>query len=101
MTMQGIATDADMLDAVERWARVRGFWAHDGNPAQRGWRFSATGGLALVGLQGESVRDPTPYWSVPPAIAVAWAILVESEPPPVDAGPCSASDCRGVGRVKV
>lgn len=83
------ASPADILRAVEWWARVRGFTVN-GRP----WGFAATLSAVHVAHYGSDDRFDT-AWVVPPAIALAWALLVETGFEPVDVGRCPA--CRGRG----
>lgn len=68
------ANEADILRAVERWARVRGW----------------TGGRWLL-----EESKGWGFFFVAPAIALAWALLVETGSEPVDVGRCPT--CRGRG----
>jgi hypothetical protein len=93
------ATEAEILAGVRRWAESTGRLARHGNLSPRGWRVTAAtsdGGVLIV-LQSPDHREPAPFWTVSPALALAWAILVESEPPPVDVGRMQCGSCDGKG----
>jgi hypothetical protein len=79
------ATEVEIRAAVERWARVRGFVLYQ-DPVRHGlaWGYAADH-VPVIWQWGE---PRSCSWDPAPAIALAWAILVESEPPPVDVGPC-------------
>jgi hypothetical protein len=94
------ASDPDILAGVERWARVRGLW--------RGSEFDArkcsADGLHVVGpVPGDlsfyimATNPPTAVQvhRTSPAIALAWALLVETDTGPVDVGRCPACVKRG------
>jgi hypothetical protein len=102
------ASDPDILAGVERWARVRR------DPAVQsvhGHRLMPVAGLAYgVALLNAGVdittwryatdRPHLPWlpvesWTVSLAIALAWALLVETEAGPVDVGRCPACAERG------
>jgi hypothetical protein len=87
-----IASHEQQRDAVEAWARARGFWSYHNNPAPRGWRVSVSDDtrVALLLLQPPSIHEPAPYWTVPMPVALAWALLVELDAGSVDAGKCPA-----------
>jgi len=102
-----IATEPEMLTALEDWARGRGWLRQPNDAVKAKWHgqgpwcvetfaFQADAHPDLRGpfvqVWAEAQRD-APLFRVSPAIALAWAILVESEPPPVDVGPCP--DCKG------
>lgn len=93
--MTAAAIPADILRAVERWARVTSHWAMHGNPAPPGWRVS----FASVSECVITFAPTGHFWSVPPAIALAWALLVETGAGPVDVGRCPACVVRG-GRME-
>lgn len=86
--MTTAASPADILRAVERWARVRGF--HPDNPNGSPW-------LCFESATGEFViRVPftTHQWAVSSGLALAWALLVETDAGPVDVGRCPACVAR-------
>jgi hypothetical protein len=85
-----VATHEQQRDAVEAWARGRGFWSFHNNPAPRGWRVSVSDDtrVALLLLQPPSIRDPAPYWTVSMPVALAWALLVDLGAGSVDVGRC-------------
>jgi hypothetical protein len=93
------ANPADILAGVERWARVRG-WCRDQSrtgaywPASQPWIVEV--GQVVTIWQG-ATQGARPLFEVSPALALAWALLVETEAGPVDVGRCSA--CGGVGTV--
>jgi hypothetical protein len=96
MSDPSIATEAEMLAAVEWWARARGFWrgSSSRDDEKPGWHV----GLGYRGstyvwhgpAHGAEARPV--YQKQSASVLLAWAILVEIEPPPVDVGPCP--DCR-------
>jgi hypothetical protein len=91
-----VASQVEQLGSVEQWARSRGLWAHHNNPAPRGWRVSASdGGMMLVMLQSPTMHEPAPFWTVSPSVALAWALLVETNTGLVDIGRCLTCNGRG------
>jgi hypothetical protein len=97
VTDPSIATGAEMLAAVERWARVREMWRSDGQSLafKRGeWEARCTDSRTRIMLWWHG--DRTDSWFAEPAVALAWAILVESEPAPVDVGACPECKAQGV-----
>jgi hypothetical protein len=93
------ASEPDILAGVERSAKVLGIRAHHGNDAPRGWRItkaSSNGGV-LVMHQGATHHDPAPFWTVSPAIALAFCLLLASGAGPVDVGRCPVCDPTGYG----
>jgi hypothetical protein len=91
------ASEPDILAGVERAAKALGIRAHHGNDAPRGWRItkaSSNGGV-LVMHQGATHRDPAPFWTVSPAIALAFCLLLASDAGPVDVGRCPECEARG------
>jgi hypothetical protein len=96
------ASDPDILAGVERWARVRGLWRGSEFDA----RNCASAGLHIVGpVPGDMsfyimASDPPAAVQVhraSPAIALAWALLVETDAGPVDVGWCPV--CKGAGSI--
>jgi hypothetical protein len=85
------ASEPDILAGVERWARVRGF--------NRGHAQGVLWHCGLHAFGNFTIYVPnsfsTPTWSVAPAIALAWALLVETDAGPVDVGRCPACVARG------
>lgn len=94
--MSSAATEAEILEGVERWARVRGWWMSRGELCTRDIDGVSPRG---DGLPGASVRRRG--WEcdvyVSPALALAWALTVEADPEPVDVGRCPACDGTGHG----
>jgi hypothetical protein len=91
------ASEPDILAGVERAANALGIRAHHGNDAPRGWRItkaSSNGGV-LVMHQGATHHDPAPFWTVSPAVALAFCLLLASDAGPGDVGRCL--DCKGRG----
>jgi hypothetical protein len=82
------ASDPDILAGVERWARVRDLWMGDGGCEIVTWRVG--GSLAGCRIFEYSQRNSR---SVSPALALTWALLVETDAGPVDVGRCPA--CEG------
>jgi hypothetical protein len=82
------AGDPDILAGVERWARVRDLWMGDGGCEIVTWRVG--GSLAGCRIFEYSQRNSR---SVSPALALTWALLVETDAGPVDVGRCRT--CRG------
>jgi len=90
-----IATDGEMLEAVELWASARGFDLDNtaGGPT---WR---------VGVWGNSVSVETPdrgFWMVSPRAALVWALTEEmlgscTGQHTIDVGMCKACIERGGG----
>jgi len=89
------ASEAEILLVLDRWARVRGFTL-DADPVKHGlsWGFLLRDGEIMVWHWAD---DPLVEHVRSSALALAWALLVESEPPPVDVGPCPK--CKGHGAV--
>lgn len=100
------ASDPDILAGVERWARVRRSAGDGQNVAHivcdghewRVWTGTSIERMHVhVGLWRTGAnRNCLGEWQVPPALALAWALLVESDAGPVDVGRCP--DCDGRGR---
>ncbi len=95
------ASDPDILAGVERWARVRGFVMHSRTGYDRNWKGTGwgihvnplpPGGSLLIVPDGVNELMGV---EVPPALALAWALLVETDASPVDVGRCPA--CEGEG----
>lgn len=91
--MTTAAPPSDILRAVERWARVRGF-AFGGSPHDgQVWQLSPDARGTEVNIW-HHVGEPAPPWTVSPAIALAFALLVESGAASVDVGRCPACVAR-------
>lgn len=88
------ATDAEMLAAVERWARATGRWWQDSGRIPDGWSFTvwATGTARVRFRAGK--RDVTEQ-TVDPHTALLWALLVEAGIT-VDVGRCPACVARSL-----
>jgi hypothetical protein len=85
------ASEPDILAGVERWARVRGF-APD-RLHEAAWScFTNVLDEVTIRAVGTVLQ-----WAVSPALALAWALTVETDAAPVDVGRCPA--CRGRGTV--
>lgn len=98
--MSPASTPADILRAVERWARVRGFVMHSrtGYNAydNKGWGIHVNplppnGSLLIVPPGVNELMGV----EVSPALALAFALLVESGAASVDAGRCPSCVARG------
>jgi hypothetical protein len=93
-----VAPESEMLAALVEWSKVFGCWMEWGDmmPARRPWVFmtNAVCTSFAIANQDDDALEHSP-WTPTPAIALAWAILVESEPPPVDVGPCPECVARG------
>jgi hypothetical protein len=91
------ASDPDILAGVERWARVRG-WRRQTRRSGDGWNNSSGQPWDVV-PEGDRVwvggRRPYSEHEVSPALALAWALLVETDADPVDVGRCPACVKRG------
>jgi hypothetical protein len=86
------ASDPDILAGVERWARARGFWrARDTRMGSYdGWNICARDDFVRVWYgKTELERE------VSPAVALAWALAVETDAAPVDVGWCPVCVKRG------
>jgi hypothetical protein len=95
------ASPAEMLAAVERWAQMREWW-DDGKPHRQGgtpWLvYLRSAGDVLLWERLPAYPPATEQLQAhyaSPAVALAWAILVESEPLPVDVGLCPECVARG------
>jgi hypothetical protein len=87
------ASEPDILAGVERWARVRGFTL-GADPIKHGLQW----GVAPRAVHGVTVwcwTDDSAEHRLSPALALAWALLVETDAGPVDVGRCPA--CKGRG----
>jgi hypothetical protein len=87
------ASEPDTLAGVERWARVRGllYRPTDGErprPGER-WNVSVLSDRVQV---WDNVQSPA-LFEATSALALAWALLVETDAGPVDVGRCPT--CRG------
>jgi hypothetical protein len=99
------ATSAEMLAVVRRWARARGYLHQpklsDHNGRRIGWHVTTDplidGHLVQVWERFGSHALDTKSRLVTPAVALAWALLVESDAAPVYVGKCSAPNCDGIG----
>jgi hypothetical protein len=99
------ASEPDILAGVERWARERrspGDGQHVSHivAGEHEWRVFSTSGTTRdhvqVGLwRRGSDRPCLGEWQLPPALALAWALLVEKDAGPVDVGRCPACVARG------
>lgn len=72
----GIATPAQMITALDRWARARGMlWedvAHDDPTRIPGLRLLPSGSIAWMGH-----TNPATWLDLPPEIVLAWALIHE------------------------
>lgn len=93
------AGDAEMLVAVEVWARGRRFVAHAGLDYVRDWEGPWALHVNPLPPWGTILISPTGYdldgVEVTPHAALVWALAVEAGLPPVDLGVCKR--CRGRG----
>jgi len=94
------ASEAEILRVLKRWADARGFGAVR-TDAEREERVRLQKPWVVVDVESRRAliqwRAGRLTMHVPPAIALAWALLVESEPPPADVGPCP--ECKGDGLI--
>lgn len=102
-----VATEAEMLAEVKAWAEARGWLRRPDDAVKAKWHGRGPWCVEMFAFQADAhpeLRGPfvqvwaeaqrnAPLFRVSPAVALAWAILVESEPPPADVGPCRT--CRG------
>jgi hypothetical protein len=90
-----IATHEAQQDVLERWARGRGCWlALDVRETKSRWQvFSVREGIRVM-LLGAGPAT----WTMPPPIALAWALLVELDVGTLDVGPCPACLARSGSR---
>jgi hypothetical protein len=85
------ASEPDILAGVERWARVRGLTLSQ-DPIKHGLSW----GVAPRAVHGVTVwcwADDSGEHRLSPALALAWALTVETDAAPVDVGRCPA--CMG------
>jgi hypothetical protein len=96
------ASEPGILAGLERWARLRGFVMHSRTGYDRNWKgggwsihvnpLPPRGSLLIV---PDGVNELMGI-EVSPALALAWALTVETDAASVDVGRCP--DCDGRGR---
>lgn len=96
--MNAAASTADILRAVERWARVRGWYRLDSDAVKARWHNRGPWCVEVVDAEvrvwTQAMRG-APMFYIRPALALAWALLVERGAASVDVGRCPA--CQGQG----